>query len=53
LAVFQDLSSGTVTTGEFGVGALMYEDIVSGMTEYADKTTILDMTAWETTEWCI
>jgi predicted dehydrogenase len=47
-----DLFSGTVTTGEFGVGTLMYEDIASGMMEYADKTITLDMTAWEATEWC-
>ncbi|KAL1848414.1 hypothetical protein Plec18170_008012 [Paecilomyces lecythidis] len=47
-----DLFSGTVTTGEFGVGTLMYEDVCSGIMEYADKTIVLDMTAWEPTEWC-
>jgi predicted dehydrogenase len=47
-----DLFSGTVRTGEFGVGTLMYEDIASAMMEYPDKTVTLDMTAWEPTEWC-
>jgi predicted dehydrogenase len=30
----------------------MYEDIASGMMEYAAQTITLDMTAWEATEWC-
>jgi predicted dehydrogenase len=47
-----DLFTGTVTTGAFGVGTLLYEDIASGMMEYPDKTITLDMTAWEPTEWC-
>ena len=47
-----DLFTGTVTTGEFGVGTLMYEDIASGMMEYPDKTIMLDLTAWEPTDWC-
>lgn len=47
-----DLFTGTVTTGEFGVGTLLYEDVCSGIMEYPDKTIVLDMTAWEPTEWC-
>lgn len=47
-----DLFTGTVTTGAFGVGTLLYEDIASAMMEYPDKTITLDMTAWEPTEWC-
>lgn len=47
-----DLFKGTVKTGEFGVGSLMYEDVCSGIMEYPDKNIVLDMTAWEPTEWC-
>lgn len=47
-----DLFTGTVTTGEFGIGTLLYEDICSGIMEYPDKNIVLDMTAWEPTEWC-
>lgn len=47
-----DLFSGTVTKGKFGIGSLMYEDVCSGIMEYADKNVVLDMTAWEPTEWC-
>jgi predicted dehydrogenase len=47
-----DLFTGTVETGEFGVGMLLYEDICTGIMEYPDKNIVLDMTAWEPTEWC-
>ncbi|KAH8689178.1 putative oxidoreductase [Talaromyces proteolyticus] len=47
-----DLFTGTVSTGKFGVGTLLYEDVCSGIMEYPDKTIVLDMTAWEPTEWC-
>lgn len=47
-----DLFTGTVNTGKFGVGTLLYEDVCSGIMEYPDKTIVLDMTAWEPTEWC-
>ena len=47
-----DLFTGSVETGEFGIGTLRYEDIASGMMEYSDKTITLDMTAWEPTDWC-
>ncbi|CAL5874228.1 uncharacterized protein PFLUO_LOCUS8516 [Penicillium psychrofluorescens] len=47
-----DLFTGTVHEGEFGVGTLLYEDVCSGIMEYSDKTIVLDMTAWEPTQWC-
>ncbi|KAJ5174195.1 oxidoreductase [Penicillium canariense] len=47
-----DIFTGTVETGEFGVGTLLYEDVCSGILEYPDKTIVLDLTAWEPTEWC-
>ncbi|KAJ5679944.1 oxidoreductase [Penicillium macrosclerotiorum] len=47
-----DIFTGTMETGEFGVGSLLYEDICSGIMEYSDKNIILDLTAWEATEWC-
>lgn len=47
-----DLFTGTVHEGEMGVGTLKYEDVASGMMEYADKTIVMDLTAWEPTEWC-
>ncbi|KAJ5730687.1 oxidoreductase [Penicillium malachiteum] len=47
-----DIFTGTVESGQFGVGSLLYEDVCSGIMEYPDKTIVLDMTAWEPTEWC-
>lgn len=47
-----ELFSGTTDQESFGIGTLMYEDICSGIMEYDDKNVVLDMTAWEPTEWC-
>lgn len=47
-----DLFSGTVNNASFGVGTLLYEDVCSGILEYDDKIVVLDMTAWESTDWC-
>lgn len=47
-----DLFTGTAEIGEFGVGTLLYDDICTGIMEYPDKNIVLDMTAWEPTEWC-
>jgi predicted dehydrogenase len=47
-----DLFSGTVEDDESAVGSLMHKDVTSAMLEYPDKIVMLDLTAWEPTEWC-
>lgn len=44
--------AGTVADTEFSIGSLLYEDIASAILEYPDKNVIMDLTAWEPTEWC-
>lgn len=47
-----DLFSGTKRDDQSSIGSLMYEDIASAILEYPNKTILLDLTAWEPTEWC-
>lgn len=47
-----DLFSAPTTDFATAVGTLRYEDAAAAILDYSDKIVTVDLTAWESTNWC-